>query len=141
MKFQISLIIAFTSLLVLATSCNKEEEATYDATITVVNQDGEPISGAAVIMECQSSYDPPIPCTVFRQGLTDANGQYATSFSEAITILTTATKIQSDTTIIGIPGDADFEIIITNDSICGESFIAVKANEQNTQTVYMYDCN
>jgi hypothetical protein len=122
--------------------CNRDEvDPVQIAEITVLDEFDRPVPAATIHIQCESSDVPPRPCIVERTGVTDVNGLYTTEFDEALSILVTAQKYVIDTIINGIPGDPDFSIEYVQDSICGETYIAVQPDAVSAQTVYVYECN
>jgi hypothetical protein len=119
--------------------CNKEEEDPTVAEIHVVDVEGKIVPYAQVELTCESSTTPPEPCIIETGGTTDAAGMYSTEFELPNVLRVTAYKIHSDTQIFGILPDTT--MIITTDSICGESFISVLENQTNRKTVVLYECN
>lgn len=133
-------IIAATtlSLGLVFTACNKEEEGAT-AEVHVVTEDGLSVPNALVYMDCESSKTPPQPCNVHIEGATDDLGIFVQDFDQPAVLKITSFKIFADTQVLGVLPDTT--LIITRDSLCGESFISVLAGESNKQTVVLYECN
>ena len=121
---------------VFITSCKKEVTPTI-AEVRVVDEDGEPVPYADITMSCTSSVN--LPCEVEIFGTTDKNGVYQREFDlPAVLHVYTATRIY-DTVIVGVP--PNHTITITEDSICGESFISIKPEQTSVQKIITYICN
>lgn len=118
------------------TSCKKEVTPTI-AEIRVVDEEGEPVPYANITMACTSSVN--LPCEVEIIGTTDKNGVYQKEFDLPSVLHVYVGSRRIDTVIIGVPPNHTFDI--TNDSICGESFISIKPEQTSVQKIITYICN
>ena len=132
-------IFAFLFLISLGfVSCNNDEEDTI-AQINVVNEEGQRVGNAAVAFTCQSSYDPPRPCNIQITGQANSSGFYERKFDLPAVLVVSAFRVVRDTTVVGVLPDTT--MIITRDSLCGESFISIQEGETTKKTVVVYECN
>lgn len=133
-------IIAATtlSLGLVFTACNKEEEGAT-AEVHVVTEKGALVPNALVYLDCESSKTPPQPCNIHVEGVADENGIFIHEFKQPSVLKITAFKIYADTQVLGVLPDTT--LVITRDSLCGESFISVLEGEASKQTVVLYECN
>lgn len=119
-------------LIVFVTSCKEDLDPTV-VEIQVVTDSGEVVPFADVLLSCTSSVN--LPCDIEIDGTTDANGKYTREFDLPQVLQVTVGKLVNDTdyTLGGI--------VVTQDTICGNSFVSIKPEETSRATIILYDCN
>ena len=130
-------IVVFFSLIsfVFITSCKDDTPPTI-AQVKVLNQLGEPIPNADVVLACTSSVNQ--PCDIEIVGVADENGLFEHTFDLPQVLTVYASGNRHDTQILGVLPDTT--MIITKDSICGESLISIKPEQTSLKTITLYDC-
>ena len=130
-------IVVFFSLMgfVFITSCKDKTPPTV-AQVKVINQVGEPVPYADVVLACTSSINQ--PCDVEIIGVADENGLFERTFDLSQVLTVYAAGNRHDTQITGVLPDTI--MTITKDSICGESLISIKPEQTTLQTITLYDC-
>ena len=128
-------IFLFLSGFLFIMSCKDKTEPTI-AEIRVINQLGEPIPYADVVLACTSSINK--PCEIEIIGVADKNGVYEHTFDLSKVLTIYASGNRHDTQITGIQPDTI--MTITKDSICGESLISIKPEQTTVQTITLFDC-
>ena len=116
-------------------SCKDDTPPTI-AEVRVINQLGEPVPYADVVLACTSSINQ--PCDIEIIAITDKNGVYEHTFDLAKVLTIYAAGNRHDTQITGVLPDTI--MTITKDSICGESLISIKPEQTTIQTITLYDC-
>jgi hypothetical protein len=117
------------------TSC-KETIPDTVAEVRVIDENGEPVPFADIIMACTSSVNKPCEIEIFATA--DKNGVYVRNFDLPKVLEVTAAGNLRDTQIIGALPDTT--MIITKDSICGVTFISIKPEQTSVQTITLYEC-
>lgn len=129
-------LFAFLTLVILGLfSCEAEVEPTT-AEIYVIDEEGNPVANANVNLVCTSSVNK--PCTVDLIGITNSNGKVVFDLELPAVLAVEVSKVTMDTNMVGWPNPVPE---ITEDSICGNSFISVLLEEINTKTVVVQSCN
>ncbi len=129
---------AVLAVLSLFVGCNNDDDDPTIAEIYAVNEAGEVIQNANVSLVCESSVNPAQPCIVGDTGRTNSTGLFRSEFALPAVMKITSFKVTADTQIFGILPDTS--MIITRDSLCGETFITVLEGDINRQTVVLYEC-
>ena len=125
--------MAMTMLFVV--SCKEEIEPTI-AEVRVVDEDGDPVPYATVLLTCTSSVNK--PCEIEIEGIADKNGVYSKEFELPKVLELTAGGNLYDTIITGTLPDTQMTFV--KDTICNTSFISIKPEQTSVQTITLYDC-
>jgi hypothetical protein len=115
-------------------SC-KEEVAPTVLEIQVLNEDGDAVPNADIVLACTSSVD--LPCNVEIIGQTDENGFYSKEFDLPKVLEISVSAIVLDSQLLGLTGMWQ----IKKDSVCGGSFVSIKPEETTHASVIAYNCN
>ena len=134
-------LLLFAIFIVSAASFSscKDDIGPAIAEIQVVDSVGNIVPFANILLTCTSSTNPPKPCDIEVITKAESNGKYRKEFDLPLVLKIVASSIVADTTILGVLPDTT--MIVTRDSICGETFITVKEDQTNYQTVVLYGCN
>lgn len=136
MKIRFLLLVAL--LFVVFTACETEEDPTI-LQVVVLDQEGEIVPNAVVQVNCQSSFDPPRPCEVEHTGIANREGFYEREFQKPLVVRLNAFKIARDTQVLGVLPDTT--VVITSDSLCGETFVSIQENETTRKSIVVGECN
>ena len=136
MKLRFFLAFVIAGLVFVA--CEKEKDPTK-LQVYVVDEEGTRVQNAVIQFNCESSFDPPRPCDVEIEVSANSNGFYEQEFDQPAVLRINAFKIDRDTTVLGVLPDTT--IVITADSLCGESFVSIQEEETTRKTVVVYECN
>lgn len=129
-------LFAFLSLVIFGLqSCEDEIEPTT-AQIYVIDEEGNPVSDANVILACTSSINK--ICDIELEGVTNSKGKVVFDLELPAVLQVEASKVVYDTNMVGWPNPIPE---ITLDSVCGNTFISVLQEEVNTKTVVLFSCN
>lgn len=120
---------------VFITSCKSDVPETI-AEVRVFTEDGDPVPYADIILACTSSVNRPCEIEIFATA--DKNGIYTHKFDLPSVLEVTAAGNIHDTQIFGTLPDTT--MIITKDSICGETFISIKPEQTSVQSITLYNC-
>ncbi|MDR9398125.1 hypothetical protein [Salibacter sp.] len=131
--FAMALLIGF----VACENDDDEDDAPTIAEIRTLDTDGEAVADATVLLTCESSVNR--PCDIEIEGKTNQNGVYTREFELPKVLKVNAYKVLSDTQVTGVFPDTN--ITVTYDSICGEAYISIIANEKSRQSIVLYECN
>ncbi len=118
-------------------SCDDEDDDPTIAQVLVETVDKKIVPGANVTLVCESSQNK--ECNILIEGVSDENGVFETRRDLSQILRVSSYKIVNDTEVVGVPPDTT--LVITRDSICGETFINIIENETSRQTVVLYSCN
>jgi len=132
---------AFLSILFVALvfiGCEEEKDPTV-VQIVAVTEDGAVVPNAVIQFNCESSFDPPRPCAVELTAEANQNGFYQREFASPSVLRINAFKIDRDTTVIGILPDTN--LIITADSLCGETFVSIQEFSTTRKEIVVRECN
>jgi len=131
-------LIFTTVLLFLFVGCKEENDPTI-VQIIAVTEDGAVVPNAVIQFDCESSFDPPRPCAAELVGEANRNGFYEREFSSPSVLRVSAFKIDRDTTVLWILPDTN--LIITSDSLCGETFVSIQEFSTTRKEIVVRECN
>ena len=121
--------------LVFITSCKEKVEPTI-AEVRVVNEFGDPVPYADIMLKCTSSVN--LPCEIEIIVKADKDGIYVREFELPKVLEITAAGNIYDTIITGTLPDTTMTLV--KDTICGTSFISIKPEQTSVQSITLYDC-
>lgn len=135
MKFK----LFFLLVLISAGFIGCKEDDPTKLQVYVVDEEGNRVQNAVIQFNCESSYDPPRPCDVEMEVTADGTGYYEREFDQPSVLRINAFKIDRDTQVLGTLPDTS--VVITADSLCGESYVSIQEFETTKKTVVVYECN
>lgn len=136
MKNLFNIVVALTTLgMVFIVSC-KEDITPTIGEVVVVDENGDRIPFADIMLTCTSSVNK--PCEIEIIGKADKNGLFSQEFDLPKVLEITAGGNLYDTIIVGTLPDTKMTFL--KDTICGSSFISIKPEETSRQTIILYDC-
>ena len=124
----IALCFAFGS-----TSCNEDDGPTT-AQITVLDTAGNRVPGVDVRVFCSK----PPACIIDDRKVTNSRGVSTHEFDLPAVLQIRAVRIDSTVTIIN-PGPFQ-TIVVEYDSVCGNGFVTIEANETARETITLFEC-
>ncbi len=134
LRFFITLLIVGLAFV----ACEKEKDPTK-LQVFVVDEEGQKVQNAVIQFNCESSFNPPRPCDVEIEVNANSSGFYEHKFDQPAVLRINAFKIDRDTLVLGTLPDTT--MVITADSLCGESFVSIQEEETTRKTVVVYECN